>query len=137
MKKLLFLLAITAFLFSSCRVLLVPPKDQTQIDRVERVQADVADLYNTAMSSEDKTFETYADKYALIEDQINTIVEFNKIRPKGGNIWQQSRLLQNIFLGYKVIHQQSKALNNFQLAIFHEYLDALIEPILASERSLK
>lgn len=136
MKKLLLLFAISTFLFS-CRVTFAPQKSPEQIASVIEVQTATQNLYESMIISEDRTFDKFNPEYNSVGAKIDSIVAFNRDRSKGGNILEQSKLLQKYFNKYKMEHVKMKVLDPGQIRVYRDYLQSFIKPLLVSELDLK
>lgn len=136
MKKLFLSLFIGAIFFS-CKVTFVPTKSASMIANVLDIQNSTTSLYDAVIASNDKSYVSYQNDYGSIGSKIDSIVEVNKIRPHGGNIYAQSVLLQKYFKKYSADHKTRGALTNGELRVYRDYLKSFIKPILVSELSLK
>lgn len=136
MKKLFFLLFLSATFFS-CKVTWVPAKSGSMIANVLDIQTSTTSLYDAMIASNDKSYATYQSDYISLGNKIDSVVEVNKVRSHGTNIYNQSLLLQKYFTKYSSDHQVRGTLSNGELRVYRDYLKSFIKPILVSELSLK
>lgn len=137
MKKVLFLLLISATVFSACRVTWSPAKSPSMIANVLDVQNSTSNLYSTMIAATDKSYTTYAADYQSIDNKIDSIVVVNSSREHGANVYKQSLLLQKYFKKYEADHQAKGSLTTGELRVYKSYLQSFIKPVLVSELSLK
>lgn len=136
MKKILFLLIISATVFS-CRVTFAPAKDASMIVNVMDIQDKTNTLYDGIIASTDKSFDTYANEYTSLDRKIDSVVAMNKDRKNAGNIHKQASLLQTHFKRYAADHKNKGTLRDSEARVYRDYLQSFIKPILVSEFSLK
>lgn len=136
MKKLLFLLTISTFLFS-CRVTWVPAKSPSMIVDLLDVQSSTDNLYDAIIASPDKSYTRFEASYTAIETKIDSIVAVNEKRDHAKNIYSQTLLLERYFNKYQALHKTRASIPNEEFRVYKEYLKSFIKPILVSELSLK
>lgn len=136
MKKLFLLLFLSTTIFS-CRVTWVPAKSPSMIVNLIDIQTSIEGLYDNIVTSPDKSFSLFSQRYDVIDSKIDSIISENKQRDYAQNILTQTLLLQKYFRKYREAHHTRADITNDEFQLYKDYLKAFIKPILVSELSLK
>lgn len=128
MKKIFLLLIISATIFS-CKVTWVPTKSPTALALVQKVQQDAnAAFYNSQ----------YNDAaYSLVNDDIDSLISFDKTRVKSGKILSQDAAIKTIFTKFQNEHKAKVNIVASEQNTYKAYFNSVISPRIKSENSLK
>lgn len=135
MKKILFLLLLSATIFS-CRVTLNPKSSPASIANVIDLQNSSNGLFDGVING-DKTFATHAPDYVSLQSKIDSMVAYNSIRPKAPTIYRQSILVQQAFNNLLSEHQRKGKLSTDEARSDKSVMKSYLKPLLVSELSLK
>lgn len=127
MKKIL-ILCLVIFAFS-CNVQFVPTKSQTALDLVSVIQSDA----NKAFSE----LNYNAGYYSQVNDEIDSLISFDKSRAKSGDILKEDAVIQKLFKEYQGEHQTKGEIAESEVSVYKAYFKSAIDPRIISENSLK
>ena len=134
MKQLLFFLAAMLFI-TSCKVAFVPQRDQSVLGQISAGQHTTDSVYDAMLSSNDKTYQSFENGYAMIAVDIAFLQTTESLRNK--TIASQVDILQKHFTFYMNQHKTKGSLTNAEISTYKNDLDAYWQPIYASENFLK
>lgn len=128
MKK-LFLLILTASVFTSCTVKLVPAKSTEAITLLNQIQNDA----NIAFSS--LTFNSA--QYLQVDNEIANLITLDKGRDHSGTIVKQDLRIQSSFTEYENEHSKKVTIAKSESNVYTAYFKSFVDPRINSELSLK
>lgn len=134
MKILLFALVLT---ISSCAVITNPVYNSSIAQDVLNAKQQTDALYLKMQNAKDKSFNTYAADYAVLEADINNILVKQTLRPQGKSFVTLVSNVQKLYTNYVAEHKAKTIVNNAQLAIYNQYLQEAWNIVINSENSLK
>ncbi len=127
------------FLFSSCRVSLVPEYNA----RLETQIADAAKasdrLYIDLLGEEPlaRNYDKFQDRYNDLEAEINSIELINQGRIKNDDFLVIIKNLKDAFQEAKEYHREHKTLSNGEIKAYQATLAGYWKPLYVAERSLQ
>lgn len=134
MKKLLFLLTLSAVLFS-CNILKVPSYSPEAVQMV-LTGSNATDLfYTNVIASTDKSYEAHQQDYAIINSQINDILVLDSSRKNSTTILINANDLKNRFAVYEAEHKEAGTLNDRELKAHKSGMHALWSSLYNSEKN--
>jgi hypothetical protein len=133
-KKIVLVMMIATICFS-CKVSFVPQRNEAVLTQISQGQQTTDSVYNSMLSSSDKTFQSYAAGYILIASKIADLKAVEVSRNK--TISSQVDILMQKFNYYAEQHESKGTLSNAEITTYKNDLDALWQPIYNSENFLK
>jgi len=128
MKKLLFLLTLSAVLFS-CAVTWVPTKSDTALNLVSKIQQEANNAFYTI---------DYNDAaYSIVNADIDSLISFDKSRIKSGDILKQDSRIQVMFKNFQYEHKTKGSIAPSEQNTYKAYFKSVIDPRIISEKSFK
>jgi hypothetical protein len=133
-KKIVLVMMIATICFS-CKVSLVPQRNEAILTQISQGQQTTDSVYNAMLNSSDKSFQSYASGYILIASKIADLKAVEVSRNK--TISSQVDILMQKFNYYAEQHESRGTLSNAEITTYKNDLDALWQPIYNSENFLK
>jgi hypothetical protein len=134
MKKIIFLLAIVAFV--SCKVQLMPVYNQSMINQITAAKFTVDSVYDVIINADDKSFENYKSGYELSEVYINNIITSEAARPKAKILADQAQRIKNVFENAYNYHAKNIIISSQTAFGFKTQIDATFDALMVSETNL-
>jgi hypothetical protein len=133
--KQLFVFLVATFIITSCKVSLVPQRNEAILTQISQGQQTTDSVYDAMLNSSDKSFQSYASGYILVASKIADLKVVEMSRNK--TISSQVDILMQKFNDYAQSHEDKGSLNNAEITTYKNDLDALWQPIYNSENFLK
>ena len=135
--SLLSFLFLFAVAFTSCNVNLVPSKSPVAIAAVQGAATATDNLYNDIIGSSDKSYQSFAPGYQVVNEEINDILIFDSARKKAGVILIIARDIQGRFKKYEAEHKSAGSINNGEAQTYKDYMHALFSSLINAENNFK
>ena len=132
-----FLLAI--LLFISCRVMLVPEYSAQLEDQIAKTAKATDKLYIDMLDVpvNNRTYESFKDRYNDIESEINSIKLKNEARPKNADFLVINKNLKDAFDEAKKYHKENSTLADGEAKAYQATLAGFWKPLYVAELALK
>lgn len=128
LRGLLFFMLVGTIAFS-CQVKFVPTKSSTALASILKIQQDATNTFTTA--------EYNQSMYSDVNEQIDSLIAFDKRRAKAGTIVKQDLIIQKLFTNYQNEHEKVGIIGPTALPVYKSYFKSAIDARLVSENSLK
>jgi len=138
-KHLLLPLALALFVFTACRVTLVPEYNARLEDEIAKAAKANDRLYIDMLDAapDKRTYEACKERYHDIESDINSIQLRNEARSRNEDFLKIIRNLKDGFSEAKNYHKEKNVLREGEIKAYQSTLSALWKPLYIAERSLK
>jgi hypothetical protein len=134
MKKIIFLLAIVAFV--SCKVQLMPVYNQSMINQIAAAKFTVDSVYDEAQAHPELGFAHVKTGYELSEIYINNIMAVEAARPKAKILADQAQRIKNVFENAYNYHAKNIVISAQTAFGFKTQIDATFDALMVSETNL-
>lgn len=137
-RKLSALLSLIVFLIS-CRVMLVPEYNAALEDQIANAAKATDKLYIDIIDApvNEKSYNTFNERYNEIEVEINSIQLKNEARPKNGDFLVIIKNLKDAFAEAKKYHKEHKTLSEGEAIAYRATLAGYWKPLYVAEKALK
>lgn len=128
-----------AFIFTSCKVMLVP-QYSAELDSQITNTAKATDLLYIDMldvPQSKRTYDNYKERYNEIEAEINSIQLKNEGRPKNGDFLVIIKNLKDAFAEAKKYHKEKSTLSDGEAISYRATLSGFWKPLYVAERALQ
>lgn len=138
LKKLSFFLLVV-FIFTSCKVTLVPAYDQVLADEISNTAKATDKLYLDMLDTPvaTRTYDAFKDQYNAIESEISTIELKNEARPKNHDFLVIIKNLEKAFVEAKKYHKDHSTISDGEAIEYRGTLAAYWKPLYIAEKALK
>jgi hypothetical protein len=111
------LIAVSTFLFYSCRITLIPSYDEVIAQQTETLAKEVDKFYlnmleTTTSENNGRAYELFANSYVDIEVELNSILNKNKARPLNENSTRICEITLELWIKYKNEHKEDNELSD-------------------------
>lgn len=126
-------------LFLSCRVMLVPEYSAQLEDQIAKTARATDKLYIDMLDVplNNRTYESFKDRYNEIESEINSIKLKNEARPKNADFLVINKNLKDAFDEAKKYHKENSTLSNGEAKAYQATLAGFWRPLYLAEIALK
>ena len=127
------------FMFTSCKVMLVPEYNAQLEDQITNAAKATDKLYLDMLDVQenDRTYNTFKERYNEIESEINSIQLKNEGRPKNADFLVIIKNLKDAFAEAKKYHKDHKTLSDGEAIAYQATLSGYWKPLYISEKALK
>lgn len=126
-------------MFLSCRVMLVPEYSAQLEDQIAKTAKAMDKLYIDMLDVplNNRTYESFKDRYNEIESEINSIKLKNEARPKNADFLVINKNLKDAFDEAKKYHKENSTLSNGEAKAYQATLAGFWRPLYLAEIALK
>lgn len=126
-------------LLLSCRVTLVPEYSAQLEDQIAKTAKATDKLYIDMLDVplNNRTYDSFKDRYNEIESEINSIRLKNEARPKNADFLVINKNLKDAFEEAKKYHKENSTLSDGEARAYQATLAGFWRPLYAAEIALK
>lgn len=127
------------FMLTSCKVMLVPEYNAALEDQIASTAKATDKLYIDMLDvpANERTYDTFNERYNEIEVEINSIQLKNEARPKNGDFLVIIKNLKDAFAEAKKYHKEHKILSDGEAIAYQATLSGYWKPLYIAEKALK
>jgi hypothetical protein len=140
-RPMLFIMALISLLaFYSCRVTLVPPYDAVIMEQIDETSKAVDKFYlvmleTTSNTSGGRAYELFAEEYVIIEVELNSLLNKNKIRPLNENSTRICEITLQLWQKYKMEHKEDNSLPDGMIELNRKTFGDLFYAMQVAEKA--
>jgi hypothetical protein len=130
---------LLVFMLTSCKVMLVPEYSAALEDQIANAAKATDKLYVDILDTpaNERTYQTFSERYNDIEVEINSIQLKNEARPKNGDFLVIIKNLKDAFAEAKKYHKEHKTLSDGEAIAYQATLSGYWKPLYIAEKALK
>ena len=130
------LLMAAVFSITSCKVSLISKYDASVLQEVKTAESLTNKLYDEAIASPDKSYQSNSEKYELVSAQISSLKDKEAARPKSRLLVAMVSNIEVAFNKAKGDHRSRGSINNAELEQYKGVFERQWKSLLNAEQNL-
>ncbi len=131
---------ILLILLSGCRISLIPPYDEQLADQIESTAKEVDLFYLTIQETTKnengaRAYANFAERYAEIEAELNSLLYKNMIRPLNENSTRICKITVDLWKKYKNEHKEDNKISDGIIELNRKTFNDLFYAMQVAEKA--